>query len=517
VIPRWEWRAFGEGFGAAEERLSAAAAERVEESLDVYVLSPTSDASVKVRAGKLDVKRLEAVDDAGLEQWRPVMKAAFPLATDQAGEVLETLGVAGGGGVATLDELVAASPGLQAVPVRKRRTRYTFAGCMAEVSELRTDASATRTLAVESEDAGLVSAALRELGLAGRGNVCMARGLKALLGIGSRRYAVIDVGTNSVKFHIGERLADGSWHRVADRAEVTRLGEGLDRDGRLGAAPIERTCRGDRGDGRRGAPERRRGDRRRGHRRHANGAEFDRARRRRPPALRRRGRGDRRRGGGPARLPRRDRRTRGLRRLARRVRHRRRQLAVHVRQRRQVDERFSLNVGAARFTERYGLDGAVSTDTLAEALAAIAGDLAPAGGRPPPDAIVGMGGAVTNLAAVGARAGDLRPGRRAGHRARPCRDRPADRALPHARRGRPARDHRPAAQPSGGDPGGGVHRPDRGLAARPRLLHRQRPRTAPRPDRRTLRAAARQRRRNELTISVTPWSSAHTPANTSST
>jgi exopolyphosphatase/guanosine-5'-triphosphate,3'-diphosphate pyrophosphatase len=65
-----------------------------------------------------------------------------------------------------------------------------------------------------------------------------------------------------------------------------------------------------------------------------------------------------------------------------------------------VDERFSRNVGAARFTERYALDGAVSADTLAEALAAIAGDLAPAGGRPVPDAIVGMGGAVTNLAAV---------------------------------------------------------------------------------------------------------------------
>src|SRR6516162_8020877 len=56
-----------------------------------------------------------------------------------------------------------------------------------------------------------------------------------------RRFAVIDVGTNSVKFHVGEREADGTWRSIADRAEVTRLGEGLDETGRLGAEPIART------------------------------------------------------------------------------------------------------------------------------------------------------------------------------------------------------------------------------------------------------------------------------------
>ena len=37
-------------------------------------------------------------------------------------------------------------------------------------------------------------------------------------------------GTNSIKFHVGERAADGSWRAVVDRAEVTRLGEGLERE-----------------------------------------------------------------------------------------------------------------------------------------------------------------------------------------------------------------------------------------------------------------------------------------------
>jgi exopolyphosphatase/guanosine-5'-triphosphate,3'-diphosphate pyrophosphatase len=286
------------------------------------------------------------------------------------------------------------------VPVDKRRKRYTFAGCMAEVSELRTDASATRTLAVESEDPGLVSAALRELGLAGRGNVCMARGLKALLGIGSRRYAVIDVGTNSVKFHIGERRADGSWHRVADRAEVTRLGEGLDRDGRLGAAPIERTVEAIAamaGEARQSGAEAIAAVGTAGMRMAPNSTELvDAVRQRCGVEVEVIG------GEEEARLAYRA-ATAGLAASGG-------SLAVFdtgggssqftFGSDGQVDERFSLNVGAARFTERYGLDGAVSTDTLAEALAAIAGDLAPAGGRPPPDAIVGMGGAVTNLAAV---------------------------------------------------------------------------------------------------------------------
>ena len=84
-------------------------------------------------------------------------------------------------------------------------------------------------------------AAVRSLGLASRANVCMARGLKTLVGFGTKRFAAIDVGTNSVKLHVGERRADGTWSTVADRATVTRLGEGLDAAGSLGPEPMKRT------------------------------------------------------------------------------------------------------------------------------------------------------------------------------------------------------------------------------------------------------------------------------------
>ena len=65
-----------------------------------------------------------------------------------------------------------------------------------------------------------------------------------------------------------------------------------------------------------------------------------------------------------------------------------------------VLERFSVPVGAVRYTEAFGLDHAVSADVVTEARAAIAGDLESIEHRRSPDALVGMGGAVTNMTAV---------------------------------------------------------------------------------------------------------------------
>ena len=79
IVPRWEWRMFAERFGAAaERRLASLATASPEVSDEQYVLGLRSEASIKVRDGLMDIELLEHVDDHGLEQWRPVMKAAFP-------------------------------------------------------------------------------------------------------------------------------------------------------------------------------------------------------------------------------------------------------------------------------------------------------------------------------------------------------------------------------------------------------------------------------------------------------
>ena len=249
IVPRWEWRTFGEQLGLAGDLASTREPESVEESDEVYVLSEDSDASVKIRNGLLDVKVLEAVNADGLEQWRPILKKPFPLDGEEISTALSALGAAPGelgSDSYTLDELVSElvrpNPGLTAVQVHKRRSHFHFGGCMTEVSEMSVGGRTVRTVAVEDEDPALVSATLRELSLSDLPNVCAARGLKTLVGFDPVRFAVIDIGTNSVKLHVGERRAGDVWRTIVDRAEVTRLGEGLRESGALQPEPVRRTA-----------------------------------------------------------------------------------------------------------------------------------------------------------------------------------------------------------------------------------------------------------------------------------
>jgi exopolyphosphatase / guanosine-5'-triphosphate,3'-diphosphate pyrophosphatase len=217
---------------------------------------------------------------------------------------------------------------------------------------------------------------------------------------GAGVYAVIDVGTNSVKFHIGERHDDGSWSTVVDRAEVTRLGEGIAETGDIAPAAIQRTVEAIAGM----ADETRRHDAAglaaigtMGMRSAANSDAFIAAVRERcgvtievipgPEEGRlaylavKAGLGlaagslvvfDT--GGGSTQF------TFGRGDA--------------------VDEQFSLDIGAVRLTAHYGLGGAISRERLDQALTAIAGEFSRLDQAPSPDALVGMGGAVTNMTAV---------------------------------------------------------------------------------------------------------------------
>ena len=214
------------------------------------------------------------------------------------------------------------------------------------------------------------------------------------------KYAVIDVGTNSVKFNISEKRKDGTWRTVVDRAEITRLGEGLEKTGEISPEAMERTVS-------------------------AISAMVAEARKNDVAAIAAVG-------------------TMGLRTA------RNSQQFIDVVEKRcsvrievipgeeegrlaylavksglglaegslaifdtgggstqftfgrgsSVEERFSVNVGAVRYTERYGLGGVVSPAQLDTALEAISADLVRIENRPSPDALVGMGGAITNMAAV---------------------------------------------------------------------------------------------------------------------
>jgi exopolyphosphatase/guanosine-5'-triphosphate,3'-diphosphate pyrophosphatase len=406
IKPRWEWRSFGRCFGKAESRLAKLTPGSVQESDELYLLSGAGD-NVKVRDALMDIKVLRETNADGLEPWTPIMKAGFPLSTTDAAKVLESLHLPASQtsrATFTLDEFLAqfAAPGgaIRAVKVHKRRTRYKIGGCMAELSEVVTNGKSTRTIAVESEDAAGVLRAVREIGLGGYTNTSYPRGLAALIDDEPERYAVIDAGTNSIKFHIGERAREGRWHTVADRAELTQLGEGLAQGGVVNDAAIERTVS-------------------------AITGMVEEAKRHGVRAIAAVG-------------------TAGLR-VAKNGKgvvsaiEKRTGVQIEVISGEEgsrlaylattaglgldqgslvvfdtgggstqftfghdssVDERFSVEVGAVRYTERYQLDGVVSPSVLQEAMAAISAGLSRLDGRSAPDALVAMGGAVTNLTAV---------------------------------------------------------------------------------------------------------------------
>jgi exopolyphosphatase / guanosine-5'-triphosphate,3'-diphosphate pyrophosphatase len=190
IVPRWEWRTFGSDFGAAEETFAAVNPELTQESDEIYLLSPKTDAAVKIRAGLMDIKELKEVDEAGLEQWRPAMKETFPLPRAEADRVCAELRVSApspGADPFSLDEFLAvlAAPerGVRSVAVHKLRRHYTLNGCMVEVTEVVAADQTTRTLAVELDDAERVIATVRELGLAERENTSYPRWLKAAVGM----------------------------------------------------------------------------------------------------------------------------------------------------------------------------------------------------------------------------------------------------------------------------------------------------------------------------------------------
>ena len=213
-------------------------------------------------------------------------------------------------------------------------------------------------------------------------------------------YAVIDIGTNSVKFHIGERRADGSWATLVDRAQVTRLGEGIAETGDIAPAAIERTvaaiatmateARSNRASalvavGTMGMRSAGNSDAFIARVREQTGVTIEvipgeeEARLAYLAAVAGLGLTDGRRvvfdtGGGSTQFTIGDGRT--------------------------VDEQFSVDVGAVRLTSEFGLGERLSRERLDEAMIAIAGEFGRLDGLTSPDALVGMGGAITNMTAV---------------------------------------------------------------------------------------------------------------------
>lgn len=404
IIPRWEWRTFGSRFGLADERFAALDSTGVQESDEIYLLG-AGTGNAKIRDDLMDIKLLRETQH-GLQRWEPVMKVPFPLSAEDARRAFDTLETPAPDlrrDTYTVDEFLADVAGgdgpLRRVDVHKRRVRYAVNGCTSEVTDLTANGRPSRTIAIESTDQAAVLEAVTDMGLDGYGNMDYTAGLAAIIDDRPERFAVIDVGTNSVKFRIAERTPDG-WLTLTDRAEITRLGEGLTDGGDITAAAQTRTS-------------------------DAIAVMVDEATSAGVRAIVAVGTaGLRAARNGPAMVE----AIRGRTGVAIEIipgEEESRLAYQGVRagidlgsgslvvfdtgggssqftfgSKAGVDERFSEPVGAVRYTEAFGLGDVVSRETLAAAKEAIASDLARLDDRARPDAIVGMGGAVTNMAAV---------------------------------------------------------------------------------------------------------------------
>ena len=213
-------------------------------------------------------------------------------------------------------------------------------------------------------------------------------------------FAVIDAGTNSIKFHIGERAPGGIWRTVVDRAEVTRMGEGFGQERVITPAALERVVVAIQGmvdEAKQHGVQAMAAVGTAGLRIASNGPDVVAA-----IAARTGVSIEVISGEDEGRLAYLGARS-GLGAFAG-------SLVVFdtgggssqftFGSGSRVDERFSVEVGAVKYTERFHLDQVVSPESLRDAVVAIAADLARLDGRPSPDQLVAMGGVVTNITAV---------------------------------------------------------------------------------------------------------------------
>jgi len=192
IIPRWEWRTFGQGsFGAPEEKIKAHKEVGFKQSEEKYILSKLSDENVKIRNDLIDVKSLQQINADKLEQWYPAMKEGFPISTEKLAVLFKDFFKVTGPEFKRdaytydqfLNEVVAPCKNLCVVEVYKERHAYEINQATVEIAETKFNGVPMRTICVEHIDPENVIATVRELGLEGFENINYINAMKTAVGM----------------------------------------------------------------------------------------------------------------------------------------------------------------------------------------------------------------------------------------------------------------------------------------------------------------------------------------------
>jgi exopolyphosphatase/guanosine-5'-triphosphate,3'-diphosphate pyrophosphatase len=189
IQPRYEFRVWAVSFAELRETLAKQASPtRSETSQETYLISSSSDkCNAKLRRRLMDIKVLVGTD-RGLEQWKPMLKADFPLDKN----VIETqvfpslevkapaLSRPSYSMEEFLDDIMRRQREISVVNVSKTRQQFSLNGCQAEFAAVTIDGLARDTVAVESADPDAVLRLTDALGIRGMPNTSYIRQIKHL-------------------------------------------------------------------------------------------------------------------------------------------------------------------------------------------------------------------------------------------------------------------------------------------------------------------------------------------------
>ena len=199
IVPRFEFRIFGQGFDRIEQRIrKVALCESISESKEIYILNTgNQERNVKIHEGKLELKHLiERVN--GLERWKPAGIWAFPI---ERGAIPDNLFP-----VAALERTllfrssltekvteteflhhIAQAGSCRATLYRanvfKHRVRFTLEDCPVEIDRILINGAAIESIAIESQCAAQVLSVRSSLGLEQFENISYPLAISRILGI----------------------------------------------------------------------------------------------------------------------------------------------------------------------------------------------------------------------------------------------------------------------------------------------------------------------------------------------
>jgi len=190
IKPRYEFRVWAETLTPIREKLDRLASPKETVSQETYLVSAKTDkCNAKIRAALMDIKVLVA-EDRGLEQWKPVLKAGFPLENSviatQVFPSLELPPPVLAKSEYTLDEFLGdvmrAESEITIVDVSKTRYQFSVGVCAAEYAQITLNGVPRDTVAVESVDPDAVLKLVGDLSISAA-NTSYIREIKRALGL----------------------------------------------------------------------------------------------------------------------------------------------------------------------------------------------------------------------------------------------------------------------------------------------------------------------------------------------